>query len=37
MTQFVDQHEHEFGVEPICRTSQVAPSSAPCEPPARTE
>lgn len=27
MTQFIDQHKHEFGVEPICRTLQVAPSS----------
>jgi putative transposase len=27
MTQFIDQHEHEFGIEPICRTLQVAPSS----------
>ncbi len=27
MTQFIDQYKHEFGVEPICRTLQVAPSS----------
>ena len=27
MTQFIDAHKHEFGVEPICRTLQVAPSS----------
>lgn len=27
MTQLIDAHKHEFGVEPICRTLQVAPSS----------
>ena len=27
MTQFIDQHKAEFGVEPICTTLQVAPSS----------
>ncbi|KTR39199.1 hypothetical protein NS263_11000 [Curtobacterium oceanosedimentum] len=27
MTQFIDAHKHEFGVESICRTLQVAPSS----------
>jgi len=27
MITFIDQHEHEFGVEPICRSLQVAPSS----------
>ncbi|WIB26487.1 IS3 family transposase [Curtobacterium sp. MCSS17_015] len=27
VTRFIDQHKHEFGVEPICRTLQVAPSS----------
>lgn len=27
MTRYIDAHKHRFGVEPICRTLQVAPSS----------
>lgn len=27
MMQYIDAHKHRFGVEPICRTLQVAPSS----------
>ena len=27
MTRFVDEQRDRFGVEPICRTLQVAPSS----------
>jgi putative transposase len=27
MTRYIDQHRDRFGVEPICRTLQVAPSS----------
>ena len=27
MTRYIDQHRDEFGVEPICRTLEVAPST----------
>jgi putative transposase len=27
MTRYIDQHRDRFGVEPICRTLQIAPSS----------
>ena len=27
MTRYIDQHRDQFGVEPICRALQVAPSS----------
>ena len=27
MTRFIDTHRERFGVEPICRELQVAPSS----------
>jgi len=27
IVDYVDQHRDEFGVEPICRALQVAPSS----------
>jgi putative transposase len=27
MTRFIDEHRDRFGVEPICRAVQVAPSS----------
>ena len=27
MTRYIDAHRERFGVEPICRTLQVAPSS----------
>ncbi len=27
MTTYIDEHRRSFGVEPICRTLQVAPSS----------
>lgn len=27
MITFIDVHKHEFGVEPVCRTLQIAPSS----------
>ncbi len=27
MTRYIDAHKHRFGVEPICRTLQIAPSS----------
>ncbi len=27
MTRFIDAHRDRFGVEPICRTLQVAPST----------
>ena len=40
MTQFIDQHKHEFGVEPICRTLQLAPSSyyaAKSRPPSKAD
>jgi putative transposase len=28
MTRFIDTHREEFGVEPICRALQVAPSTS---------
>jgi putative transposase len=27
MTRFIDTHRHQFGVEPICRALQIAPST----------
>ncbi len=27
MTRYVDEHARSFGVEPICRTLEIAPSS----------
>jgi len=27
MVEFIDQHKDQFGVEPICRQIQIAPSS----------
>ena len=26
MVDFIDRHKHEFGVEPICKVLQIAPS-----------
>src|SRR5207237_208776 len=40
MTAFIDAYRQGFGVEPICRTLQVAPSTyyaTPCRPPALLE
>jgi putative transposase len=28
MTRYIDAHRDRFGVEPICRTLQVAPSTS---------
>ncbi len=36
MVRYIDEHRHEFGVEPICEVLQVAPStyySAKSRPP----
>jgi putative transposase len=27
MTRYIDEHAGSFGVEPICRTLEIAPSS----------
>ncbi len=27
MTRYIDEHQVSYGIEPICRTLQVAPSS----------
>ena len=27
MTRYIDEHARSFGVEPICRTLEIAPSS----------
>ena len=29
MTRFIETHRERFGVEPICRELQVAPSDVP--------